>query len=149
MADIPVRCCRCRYEHMESERLKKPSTTGGGLSMSTLVCPKCSAQSFYDLREQVAWCWASGLIEIGDELPADGPDGGGAIEIARGPKFALKSQLQVVARAGMGASEGCMLVPGVPEVESQEAKAEALAAWLLWCNKRAPRDGVTFSHEVQ
>jgi len=146
MADIPVKCCRCRFEHLESERVQKPPTRGG-LGLSVLVCPKCRGESYFDLREQVAWCWASGLIEIGDALPADGPDGGGAIEIARGPKFALKGQLQIVARHGMGLSEGSMLVPGVPEAEDQKAKGNALAAWLAWCNERPARDGVTYSRE--
>lgn len=145
--DIPVRCCRCRFEHMESERVRKPSANGGH-GFATLVCPKCRAQSFYDLSEQVAWCWASGLIEIGGELPADSEDGGGAIEIARGPKYALKSRMRVVARHGIGASEGCLLVPGVPEAEGQRAKADALAAFLAWCNSRTDADGITFSREV-
>ncbi|HEY0953996.1 MAG TPA: hypothetical protein VGE36_04515 [Roseateles sp.] len=145
MADIPVKCCRCRFEHLESERVQKPSTRGSH-GLNVLVCPKCRGESYYDLREQVAWCWASGLIEIGDVLPADGP-GGGAIEIARGPKHALKPQLQIVARHGMGASEGLLLVPGVPEAETQEAKGDALSAWLAWCNKRPLRDGVTYAKE--
>jgi hypothetical protein len=145
--DIPVKCCRCRFEHLESERVQKLSTRGS-LGLSALVCPMCRGESYYDLREQVAWCWASGLIEIGDALPADGPNGGGAIEIARGPKYALKSQLQIVARHGMGASEGCLLVPGVPEADGQRAKSDALAVWLDQCNKRPPRDGVTYSRRI-
>lgn len=146
MAGILVKCCRCRFEHMESERVQK-APTRGSLGFNVLVCPKCRGESYYDLREQVAWCWASGLIEIGDALPADSPNGGGAIEVARGPKYALKSQLQVTARHGNGASEGCLLVPGVPESETQKAKGDALSAWLAWCNQRPARDGVTYARE--
>ena len=145
--DSPVKCCRCRFEHMESERVEKPAPKSkpGTLTMNTLVCPACGAKAFYELREQVAWYWASGLIEIGDELPANQPGGGGAIEIARGPKYALRPQIDVVARHGKGESAGQLLVPGVPEAEGQRAKGDALAAFLKWCNKRKPKDGVVFA----
>lgn len=129
---------------MESERVSK-APTRGGLGLTVQVCPKCRSESYFDMREQVAWCWATGLIEIGDALPADGPDGGGAIEIARGPKFALKGQLAALARHGIGASEGCLLVPGVPEADDQEAKGDALSAFLYRCNRRTPKDGVVFA----
>lgn len=148
-ADNPVKCCRCRFEHMESERVEKPSrkAKAGALVMNDLVCPACGAKAFYDLREQVAWCWASGLIEIGDQMPANDPRGGGAIEIARGPKYALRGLIAVVARHGQGESTGQFLVPGVPEAEGQKAKGDALAAFLKWCNQRKPKDGVVFARE--
>ena len=78
-------------------------------------------------------------------MPADKADGSGAIEIARGPKFALKGALQVVARHGKGASSGKLLVPGVPEADGQKAAGDALAEWLTWCGKRKSRDGVAYS----
>ncbi len=142
----PVRCCRCRHEHGERARVSVPrKTKPGAIQMSDTACPRCGCKSFYDITPQVAWCWASGLIEIGDTLPTDGPKGGGAIEIARGPKFALKGQIDVVARHGKGESAGCLLVPGVPEAEGQKAKGDALAAFLAWCNTRKPKDGVVFN----
>lgn len=144
----PVKCCRCRFEHMESERIRKPRSSGaGGLQISDTHCPKCNGKSFFELREQFAWCWSSGLIEFGDAVPAPRPDGSGAIEIARGPKFALKAQICVVARHGKGESAGCWLVPGVPEAEGQKAKGDALAAFLKWCSSRKPKDGVVFARE--
>lgn len=129
---------------MDKPRKTKP----GGIQISDTVCPCCGCKTFYDLTPQVAWCWASGLIEIGDVLPPDNAGGGGAIEIARGPKYALKAQLEVVARHGKGQSRGLLLVPGVPEASSQKEKGDALAQWLGWCNKRKSRDGVSFSREV-
>lgn len=96
----------------------------------------CSAETFNKLKPQVAWCWASGLIEIGDQMPADGPSGEGAIFIAKGPNVELSRQLAHVARPGQGKSAGLLLVPGVPEAEDQQAKADALAAWLDWCGRR-------------
>lgn len=140
--DQPIKCCRCRFEHMESERISKPRAgNAGGLQISDTHCPRCNGKAFFELREQVAWCWASGLIEFGDAVPKD------AIEIARGPKFALKATLCVLARHGKGESAGCWLVPGVPEAETQEAKGDALSAFLKWCNQRKPKDGIVFARE--
>lgn len=140
LANIPVKCTRCRHSCMESDWIDVPSKLFGGCTQKT--CPRCGCKSYYDCTPQVAWCWASGLIEIGDAMPPDGPQGGGAIEIARGPKFALKGQLGVLARHGQGASSGKLLVPGIPEATLRPL--DALAQWLAWCGKRKNRDGVTF-----
>ena len=142
-SDIPVKCTRCRHACMESKWNDKPSKWADGWTEKT--CPRCGCRSYYDMSPQVAWCWATGLIEIGDSIPADSADGGGAIEIARGPKYALKGRLEVVARHGY--TKGQLLVPGVPEADSEEAKGDALAAWLAWCGKRKNRDGVIFAKE--
>lgn len=140
-ANIPVKCTRCRHCCLESEWLDVPSKRYGGCTEKT--CPRCGCKSYYDCTPQVAWCWPSGLIEIGDAMPAADADGGGAIEVARGPKYALKGHLSVVARHGY--SPGQLLVPGVPEAETQKAKADALASWLAWCGKPKRRNVVTFS----
>lgn len=148
---IPVQCTRCRNKHMESERGSKQRRSGpdDGIAVYESVCPRCSCTSYYDLTPQVAWCWASGLIEIGDAMPVGSPDGSCAIEIARGPKYSLKGHLAVVARHGKGESAGKLLVPGVPEADGaiQDAKLDAFWTWLAWCNKRKGRDGVVFSKE--
>lgn len=91
------------------------------------------------MRPQVAWCWASGLIEIGNAMPANGPDGDGPIEIARGPKSDLEGVLNVLARHGKGASAGKLLVPGVPEASDGRAAIDALNIWLAWCAKNRSR----------
>jgi hypothetical protein len=135
---------------MESEWQDKPIKTTG-ISMSEKVCPKCSCKSFYDMRPQEAWCWASGLIEMGDKAPKDSADGSGAIVIASGPKYALHSVLSAVARWGKGASAGKLLVPGVPEAETMDEAARSLGAWLAWCakgNGKKHRDGVVFVNGV-
>ena len=139
--NIPVKCTRCRNRHTTSERVDVPSKRWANATEST--CPKCGCKNWYDMTPQIAWCWASGLIEIGTELPDSN-----AIEIARGPKFALKGQVSVVARHGYGETEGKLLVPGVPEAENQAAGLEALYQWLKWINKRKARDGVVFAKEV-
>jgi len=137
-----VQCTRCRVKHTEAERVDHPIRAG----MTESHCPRCDCKSFYDLRPQVAWCWASGLIEIGDAMPEPGPDGGGAIKIASGPKANLKARLEVVARHGYGEGAGQLLVPGVPEADGQQAKGDALAAWLKWCGAFR-RSGVVFAKE--
>lgn len=99
------------------------------------------------MRPQVAWCWASGIIEIGDKAPVGKADGGGCIEIASGPKSYLTGMLGAMARHGQGASAGKLLVPGVPEAPTQDAAADALDEWLNWCakgNGKKHRQGVRF-----
>jgi len=93
------------------------------------------------LIPQVAWCWASGLIEVGDTVPE------GAIKIAEGQSCDLKYQIDAVSRHCKGGLCLVRLVPGIPEAETQEAKADALAAWLDWCSKgngKKHRKGVVF-----
>ena len=149
MADIPVKCTRCRNQHRESERVlrPRPRRSASGIQMSDTVCPCCGSKVFYSMRPQVAWCWPSGLIEVGDAMPDDEADGSGAIQIASGPEAFLTARLSVLARHGQGASARELLVPGVPEADGQTAKVDALCIWLAWCGKRKPRDGVVFCQE--
>lgn len=145
-ADIPIKCTRCRQQCMHSELLAKPVKTPG-IAMNQMVCPKCGCKSYYDMSPQVAWCWSSGLIEIGDTLPENESDGSGAIHIAKGPKADLTAVLGVLARNGYC---GQLLVPGVPEADTSEAKVVALNAWHAWCakgNGRKSRHGVEFIKE--
>lgn len=134
--DIPVKCTRCRHKTMESAWLDKPEGNSVGISMSVKTCPKCGCKSYYDMRPQVAWCWASGLIEVGDQPPSDGSDGSGPIVLARGPKSSLTVALNVTARRGLGANGGKLFVPGVAEAERGTAGVDALCNWLEWCAKR-------------
>lgn len=143
--NIPCKCTRCRHEHTEADRVQKLRPDAGDIPWFDMVCPRCGGKSFYDCTPQVAWCWASGLIEIGDAVPADKPDGSGALQIATGPKYALKARVGVMARHGRGDGAGQLLVPGVPEASDQDEAMDALSTWLTLCNKRKARDGVVFS----
>lgn len=127
--------------------MKQPISKSTPIPVEFLVCPSCGADSYYDITPTVAWCWASGLIELGEQMLAPDADGGGAIEIARGPKSALKARLQGMVRMGKGRSAGEMLVPGVPEAETDLAKADALHAFLKWASKGRTRHagGVCFN----
>lgn len=131
--DIPVECTRCGYRCLESSWLNGPQKRG----VTQAVCPHCGCKTYYDLRPQVAWCWVSGLIEIGDEVPPDDAQGRGPIVIARGPKSTLKLVLERLARRGHFASAGKLLVPGIPEAENQSRACFALVEWLVKCRKQA------------
>ena len=129
----PVKCTRCHDIHPESVRSSHPRPHDCIPLVSDTLCPRCGGTIFIKLKKQVAWCWASGLIEIGDAMPADGPDGAGAILIAEGPWDYLHMALGTFARHGQGESRDLLLVPGVPEAEDQQAKGDALEAWLNRC----------------
>ena len=73
--NISCKCTRCRNQHMEADRVQKLRPSSGSIPMFDLVCPRCGCTSFYDMSPQLAWCWASGLIEIGDALPGNKTDG--------------------------------------------------------------------------
>lgn len=90
------------------------------------------------MRPQLAWCWATGVIEMGDEVPPDDVEGRGPIVIARGPKSMLKPALEGLARRVRFGSNACRLVvPGIPEAENQSRACFALVEWLVKCRKQA------------
>lgn len=136
-----LKCTRCRAATQSNllvpvlnEKLSKR-----GFKVSDNTCPKCGGASFYDVTPEIAWCWASGLIEWGE-----GPLPDGAIQIATGPSCDLKRLLGALARHGQGESAGKLLVPGIPEADGQKAAGDALGAWLKWCAKRRTK-GVSWS----
>lgn len=144
---ILVKCRRCRRQMSEGDLVDKDKRSRPARGLIARVCPSCGCEHFHDMTPQVAWCWRSGRIEIGDKLPDNDEDGGGPIEIAGGPKYALKGRLEVVARHAY--ERGVLLVPGVPEAENDQAAVKALADWLKWCGMGRPRDGITFAKEVK
>ena len=89
-----------------------------------------------------AFAWASGLIEFGHDVPP------GALKFATGFDLQLRERVAVLARQGMGKSEGKLLVPGVPEAADDMASVDALIAWVDWCakaNGEPIANGVVFS----
>lgn len=81
----------------------------------------------------IAYCWANGQIGFGTSVPE------GAIFIAEGGGAQLRKVISVVARHGKGLMQGMLVVPGVPEAETQQAKGDALGAWLAWCSQHPRR----------
>lgn len=141
--NLKVKCTRCRNQHIESDRKQKPNSEYKGITVSDSVCPRCGAKSFYDMTPQVAWCWRTGVIEFGDTLPTDKPDGSGAIEIAQGPIYALKGRVSALARHGY--RDAMLLVPGIPEASNDDDAIKALDRWLAFCGRMGIRDGVSFT----
>jgi hypothetical protein len=148
MTSDTVKCTRCRNVHTHSDREERLNSKYKGLVVHDSICPRCGCKSFYDMTPQMAWCWATGLIELGDAMPEAGANGNGAILIATGPKYALKGRLSAAARHGRGDSAGKLLVPGVPEATNDSEKLAALDEWLGWLGKRKSSDGVVFGHGV-
>lgn len=75
-----------------------------------------------------AYCWRSGLIEFGGDLPD------GAILIAQGHylhRDNIKEIVNVRARHGW---DGQLLVPGVPEAKSDDEALDALLTWQSWAD---------------
>lgn len=76
----------------------------------------------------IAYCWASGLIGFGPEVPE------GAIGIARGKDQVVRDTIEVTARHAY--DNEMLLVPGVPEAPSQRDGLEALARYIQWLGER-------------
>ncbi|CAK9889158.1 hypothetical protein PS652_01987 [Pseudomonas fluorescens] len=51
MSDVNVKCCRCRNQHKESERISVASKWLEGAS--TMVCPRCRCTSYYRLDDKL------------------------------------------------------------------------------------------------
>jgi len=90
-----------------------------------------------------AYCYASGLIDFGDRVPL------GAITIAAGRNKALRAFIEVHARHGYNTrlvkgrptkipGSDKLLVPGVPEVDDESDKLDALRKWCAWIGKHPP-----------
>jgi len=140
--DIPVQCTRCRNKHMESERHSVPDRKFKNLTMTNQVCPRCGCRSYFNLTPKIAWCFASGQIEIGDV----GTEPEGAIVIASGESSYIQGQVAFVARR----TASGLVVPGLSEIVDQKAKGDALAKWLSWAaegNGKKHRNGVIFYSE--
>lgn len=65
-----------------------------------------------------AYCWRGGIIEFGPRIPD------GALPIDRGTERSVRRRVEPLARRAYKA--GVLLVPGIPEAESD---VDALAAY--------------------
>lgn len=76
------------------------------------------------MADTIAFCWASGLIQFGDQVPD------GAIEIARGDDQVVREIIEVTSRH---AYDGKSLpVPGIPEAKNQAEGIDALERFVRW-----------------
>ncbi|ENT5390610.1 TPA: hypothetical protein ACG3DW_004738 [Pseudomonas aeruginosa] len=74
------------------------------------------------MADTIAFCWASGLIQFGDQVPE------GAIEIARGDDEIVREVIEVNSRLAYDCKS--LLVPGVPEAETQAEGGDALENFI-------------------
>ncbi len=77
-----------------------------------------------------AYCWASGTIWFGEDVPC------GALPIVEGEKDAVYRLMETAARYACDGKT--LLVPGIPEAEDLQAKADAFALWVERLEKCAP-----------
>lgn len=75
-----------------------------------------------------AYAWKSGLIEFAGEVPD------GALLIAEGPAKKILRVVSVWARRSR--TGDYLLVPGVPEADSEDAKLDALLAFSTRIKER-------------
>ncbi|MFP8007700.1 host nuclease inhibitor protein [Pseudomonas aeruginosa] len=74
------------------------------------------------MADTIAFCWASGLIQFGDQVPE------GAIEIARGDDQVVREILVTNSRHAY--DNVSLLVPGLPEAANQTEGGDALECFI-------------------
>jgi len=75
-----------------------------------------------------AFAWQSGQIGFGRKVPE------GALLIASAPARKLRAEINATARHAYHGP--VLLVPGVPEAESGDAKVDALITYCKWIEPR-------------
>lgn len=80
----------------------------------------------------VAYCWRSGQIKIGRKVPD------GAIAVLRGPAKFVRDTMCVCARHGY--RKGVLLVPGIPEADTDDEAEAALEAFIAWVKRHQPAE---------
>ncbi|PRH29627.1 host nuclease inhibitor protein [Burkholderia gladioli] len=79
-----------------------------------------------------AFAWQSGLIEFASQVPT------GALQIAEGPAKEIRRVIGVWARHSRTGDD--LLVPGVPEADSETAKLDALIAFSFRIKERKEKE---------
>jgi hypothetical protein len=86
-----------------------------------------------------AYAWQSGLIEFGQRVPSE------AMLICEGRAKEVKHHVACLARIGY---DGGLLVPGVPENDSENAKLDALIAFSFRIQERMEKDRLTADQKL-
>lgn len=87
---------------------------------------------------EFAYCWRSGVVEFGKELPA------GAIAITRGAGIVWREWVAIKCRLAYDGKT--LLVPGIPEAEDDEAAFTALKKFCDWIEKCNTKRNANMAH---
>ncbi|MDO8414167.1 MAG: host nuclease inhibitor protein [Gallionellaceae bacterium] len=79
----------------------------------------------------IAYCYRSGQIRFGRSLPE------GAIKVAEGPSKKLRAMICVTSRHAYDGKT--LLVPGIPEAETEKEAEDALRRFLNWIAPRVTK----------
>lgn len=95
------------------------------------------------MQSAIAYCWASGEIEILEEVDGWAEIPEGAIEFARGEIETLRARIEVNSRHGH--QPGVYLVPGLPEFDDSSdptgmSRVSVLMTWVDWAFADWPTD---------
>ncbi len=80
-----------------------------------------------------AYCWRGGIIEFGPRIPD------GALPLDRGTERSVRNRVEPLARRAY--RKGVLLVPGIPEAETDEQALEAYRRFveLVRRKRRQPK----------
>lgn len=82
------------------------------------------------MADTIAFCWASGLIQFGDQVPD------GAIEIARGDDQVVREIIEVTSRHAYDGKS--LLVPGIHPGPGPAGSARLPCAGGVKCSSPTP-----------
>jgi hypothetical protein len=82
-------------------------------------------------HDMKAFAWQSGLIEFGNRVPE------GTLLIVEGPAKRVRSAVDVMARHSRTNDQ--LLVPGIPEAETDDDKLDALLVFAAMVRGRLAR----------
>lgn len=72
----------------------------------------------------IAYCWRTGRIDFGRSVPE------GAIKVAQGPAKKLRELISATARHAYDGET--LLIPGIPEADSDKHAGDALEQFINW-----------------
>ena len=81
----------------------------------------------------VAYCWRSGQLEFGRVVPE------GAVLVLRGPDRIVREVVEPACR--LAYDNKTLLVPGVPEAETDEDALASAMEFIVWIDQRVRARG--------
>ena len=94
--------------------------------------PVLQKESWEDVTMITAYCWRSGRIEFGQDVPE------GALPLITGEENHIRKLVDVRARHAY--EQGVLLVPGIPEAANDEEAYKALSRFKAWLQPKTQRE---------